>query len=288
MKDKDIKTVSEIKRESITEAAAELFLSNGFGSVSMAVGVKIIKDESLIEGVKLRVKDKKINICQQIAYSRYYGWPTYITSAHSFCVLGSACAGLIEPPERVMKGEVNCSVYQKTPEAAVKMQEMMPRLPAGTKGVLTFPLSRPIEGIEPDCAVIYMALYHRLHNGGDRERCLLKLKLARLYLGEVKNIVDEAEKRSVLVIQYLHKFELGTVQCCFHAEFIHPANLNLPFAAALYTRDRAVPCNIESGLGLRLQNTILLHIYICLHYSSYRKTHFTAHLTQRWNLIAGR
>ncbi|WP_022851303.1 TetR/AcrR family transcriptional regulator [Limisalsivibrio acetivorans] len=35
MKDKDIKTVSEIKRESITEAAAELFLSNGFGSVSM-------------------------------------------------------------------------------------------------------------------------------------------------------------------------------------------------------------------------------------------------------------
>ncbi|WP_022851295.1 DUF169 domain-containing protein [Limisalsivibrio acetivorans] len=123
---------------------------------SMAVGVKIIKDESLIEGVKLRVKDKKINICQQIAYSRYYGWPTYITSAHSFCVLGSACAGLIEPPERVMKGEVNCSVYQKTPEAAVKMQEMMPRLPAGTKGVLTFPLSRPIEGIEPDCAVIYM------------------------------------------------------------------------------------------------------------------------------------
>jgi len=118
------------------------------------VGVKLFRDDEFAG--KVRVKDKKINICQQIAYSRYYNWSTYITAKDSFCVLGASCCGLIETPDRVINGEVNCNVYQKNITAAANMQKNMPRVDFRCKGVLTFSLERPIEGVEPDVVVIYV------------------------------------------------------------------------------------------------------------------------------------
>lgn len=118
------------------------------------VGVKLFKDEHF--NGKVKVKNKKINICQQIAYSRYYNWSTYITGEDSFCVLGASCCGLIETPERVLNGEVNCNVYQKDVHAAANMQKLMPRVDERVKGVLTYSLERPVEDVEPDAVVMYV------------------------------------------------------------------------------------------------------------------------------------
>jgi uncharacterized protein (DUF169 family) len=37
---------------------------------SQPVGVNLIRDTALIEGLKIKVRDKRLAICQQIAYSR--------------------------------------------------------------------------------------------------------------------------------------------------------------------------------------------------------------------------
>jgi uncharacterized protein (DUF169 family) len=118
------------------------------------VGVAVL--EEIPEGLKVKVHGKKLSICQQIAYSRYYGWSTCATAEFSHCVLGAACAGLIPVPERVISGEVNCGVYQKDMPAAERMQKAMTRIPSGKKAVITFPLSRPVEGITPDAVVAYL------------------------------------------------------------------------------------------------------------------------------------
>jgi len=118
------------------------------------VAVKIIKDK--IDLPKIKVTNKKMTICQQIAYSRYYGWSTISTNENSFCVLGASCAGLIKTPDRVLSGEVNCNIYQKNILSAQKMQQQMPRISYGTLQVLTYPVTRPIEGIEPDLIVMYV------------------------------------------------------------------------------------------------------------------------------------
>lgn len=118
------------------------------------VAVKFF-EETHFDG-KAKVKNKKINICQQIAYSRYYRWSTYITAEDSFCVLGASCCGLIKTPERVLKGEVNCNVYQKDIHAAANMQKLMPRVDEEVKGVLTYSLERPVENLEPDVIVMYV------------------------------------------------------------------------------------------------------------------------------------
>ncbi|PMP70586.1 MAG: hypothetical protein C0187_05425 [Calditerrivibrio nitroreducens] len=117
------------------------------------VAVKIIKEA--IELPKIKITNKKMTICQQIAYARYYGWSTLATKENSFCVLGASCSGLIKTPERVLNGEVNCSIYQKDLNAAKKMQASMPRIDYGTIQVLTYPITRPLEGVKPDIIVLY-------------------------------------------------------------------------------------------------------------------------------------
>lgn len=120
------------------------------------VGVNLIHDLSLLEGKKIRVRGKRLAICQQIAYSRMYGWSTVTDKGTAHCVLGAASAGLIAPPERLLDGTVNLKVYQKDQAAASAMQRAMPRLPEGVKGVLTYPLARPLEGFTPDLVVLYL------------------------------------------------------------------------------------------------------------------------------------
>ncbi|MGA1862789.1 DUF169 domain-containing protein [Deferribacter thermophilus] len=122
---------------------------------TIPVATKFIKESSQIEGIKIRLKNKKINICQQIAYSRYYGWSTYVEGNYSYCVLGASNCGLISTPERVIEGKVNCSIYQKDINAAKKMQECMPRVKERFTGFLTYPLTKPIENIITDVIVIY-------------------------------------------------------------------------------------------------------------------------------------
>ena len=122
---------------------------------TQAVAVSLLK-EGIPDNVKVKVRNKDISICQQIAYSRMYGWSTYITSDNSHCVLGAACAGLVKAPERVLSGEVNLGVYQKDEAAAKAMQQQMPRIDDKIKGVLTYPLTRPVEDYEADLVVLYI------------------------------------------------------------------------------------------------------------------------------------
>lgn len=120
------------------------------------VAVSLLHDAALLEGKKIRVTGQRLAICQQIAYSRMYGWSTWVDTGTAHCVLGAACAGLIAPPARVLDGSVNAGIYQKDRAAAAAMQRQMPRLPAGTAGVLTAPLARPVAGITPDLVVLYL------------------------------------------------------------------------------------------------------------------------------------
>jgi uncharacterized protein (DUF169 family) len=120
------------------------------------VGVNLIADEAALEGLKIKVRGKRLTICQQIAYSRMYSWSTWIDAATSHCVLGAACTGMILPPQRVLDGTVNTGVYQETREAAAAMQKRMPRVDIGVAGVLTYPLARSFPGITPDLVVVYV------------------------------------------------------------------------------------------------------------------------------------
>ncbi|BDV44728.1 hypothetical protein GURASL_36510 [Geotalea uraniireducens] len=120
------------------------------------VGVTLVKDPALVEGKKVKVRGQRLAICQQIAYSRLYGWSTWADRATSHCVLGAACAGLIAPPARVLDGSVNTGIYQQDQPAAAVMQQQMPRLAPGTAGVLTYPLGRPVDGVAADLVVLYV------------------------------------------------------------------------------------------------------------------------------------
>ena len=124
--------------------------------VTLPVGVTLVRDLSLLEGKKIRVKGQRLAVCQQIAYSRMYGWSTWADKDTAHCVLGAACAGIIAPPERVLDGSVNKGIYQKDQPAAAAMQQAMPRLAPDVTGLLTYPLSRPVEGMVPDLVVLYV------------------------------------------------------------------------------------------------------------------------------------
>ncbi|KAA0258224.1 hypothetical protein FHQ18_07475 [Deferribacter autotrophicus] len=155
--------------------------------LTLPVATKFIKDGSLLTDAKIKLKNRKIAICQQIAYSRYYGWSTYVEGHYSYCVLGASNCGLIKTPERVLEGHVNCSIYQKDLDAAKSMQASMPRVKERFQGFLTYPLTRPVEGIEPDVIVVYVNtaqamrfvqafLYHRggefiIKSSGDAGVC---------------------------------------------------------------------------------------------------------------------
>ncbi len=112
------------------------------------VGVNLLSDDSVLEGKKIRLQGKRLTICQQI-------WSTCCTAETAHCVLGAGCTGLIEAPQRVVDGEVNTGVYQQDQSAAASMQQEMPRVDSGVAAVVTYPLSRPVAGFEPDLAVIY-------------------------------------------------------------------------------------------------------------------------------------
>ncbi|MEI7817955.1 MAG: DUF169 domain-containing protein [Desulfuromonadales bacterium] len=120
------------------------------------VGVNLVRDIASVEGLKIRVRGKRLTICQQIAYSRMYSWSTWTDSETSHCALGAACTGMIAAPQRVMDGTVNAGIYQETKEAAAAMQMMMPRVEPGVAGVLTYPLVRSFNGITPDLVVLYV------------------------------------------------------------------------------------------------------------------------------------
>jgi len=120
------------------------------------VGVNLVRDRSVLEGKKIRLRDQRLSVCQQIAYSRMYGWSTWTDQATSHCVLGAACAGIIAPPERVLNGSVNNGIYQQDQAAAKAMQQQMPRLAPGVEGLLTYPLNRPVDGFTPDLVVVYV------------------------------------------------------------------------------------------------------------------------------------
>ena len=136
----------------------EQFLATVKETVNLAtqpVGVNLIRDTALLAGKKIRVKGQRLTVCQQIAYSRMYGWSTIADKESAHCVLGAACAGLIPPPERVLDGSVNNGIYQQNQAAAAAMQKAMPRVPADVSALLTYPLSRPVEGVQPDLVVLY-------------------------------------------------------------------------------------------------------------------------------------
>lgn len=119
------------------------------------VGISLVREAARIAGLKIRVRGERLAVCQQIAYSRYYGWSTWTDRETSHCVLGAACAGLVDPPARVLDGSVNVGIYQQDQEAAAAMQRLMPRVAPGVAGVLTWPLARPLPGIAPEVVVIY-------------------------------------------------------------------------------------------------------------------------------------
>ena len=123
---------------------------------TQAVGVTLVRDTALLEGKKIRVKGQRLAVCQQIAYSRMYGWSTWADKKTAHCVLGAACIGLIAPPARVLDGSVNKGIYQQNQAAAAAMQQAMPRLTDDVAGLLTYPLARPVEGVTPDLVVLYV------------------------------------------------------------------------------------------------------------------------------------
>lgn len=123
---------------------------------TQAVGVNLLRDSALLEGKRVRLRGQRVSICQQIAYSRMYGWSTWADQSTSHCVLGAACAGIIAPPERVLNGSVNNGIYQQDQAAAAAMQQQMPRLAPGVQGLLTYPLARPVEGFSPELVVLYV------------------------------------------------------------------------------------------------------------------------------------
>jgi uncharacterized protein (DUF169 family) len=120
------------------------------------VGVNLVRDAALVEGLKIKVRGKRLAICQQIAYSRMYSWSTWVDASTSHCALGASCAGLIPVPERVIEGAVNIGIYQETRQAAAAMQRLMPRVEPGVAGVLTYPLARQFDGLSPDLVVLYV------------------------------------------------------------------------------------------------------------------------------------
>jgi len=120
------------------------------------VGVNLIRDPAAIGSLKIKVRNKRLAVCQQVAYSRMYSWSTWADAGTSHCAIGAACTGLIAPPRRIIDGSVNTGVYQETQQAAAAMQQAMPRVKPGVAGVLTYPLARSFAGIVPDLVVIYV------------------------------------------------------------------------------------------------------------------------------------
>ncbi|MEI6704569.1 MAG: DUF169 domain-containing protein, partial [Deltaproteobacteria bacterium] len=75
----------------------EHFLSTVKETVNPAtqpVGVNLVRDATQINVQKVKVRGKRLAICQQIAYSRMYSWSTWADAGTSHCAIGAACTGL--------------------------------------------------------------------------------------------------------------------------------------------------------------------------------------------------
>lgn len=124
-------------------------LTRTVNPATQPVGVTFVPDLAALASAKIRLRDRRLTICQQVAVSRYYGWSTLTTSASAHCALGAAAVGLVQLPARVRDGSVNTGVYQKDQPAAARMQAALPRLATPQQGCLTFPLSRPSTPARP-------------------------------------------------------------------------------------------------------------------------------------------
>ncbi len=175
------------------------------------VGVNMMHDVALIDGLKIKVRGKRLAICQQIAYSRMYSWSTWADASTSHCALGAACTGLIPPPQRVIDGTVNAGVYQENQQAAAAMQKQMPRVEQGVAGVLTYPLARPFKEVTPDLVVIYVNsaqamrfvqafLYHQggefvMRSSGDAGVCSRAIAQVTLTVAPIVEIPCMGDRR---------------------------------------------------------------------------------------------
>ena len=100
------------------------------------VGVNLVQDVSLTEGLKIKMRGKRLAICQLIAYSRMYSCQTWADAESGHCcAIGTACTGLIQTPQRIMDGSVSIGAYQETRQAAVAMQQLIPWVKPGVAGV---------------------------------------------------------------------------------------------------------------------------------------------------------
>ena len=131
-------------------------LSRTVNPPTQPVGVSFVKDPAPLERARVKLRGKRITVCQQVAYSRYYGWSTVTTAADAHCVLGACSAGLVATPGRVAGGEVNDGVYQRDRTAAARMQASLPRVTERHAALLTYPAARPVDGFEPDVVVVYV------------------------------------------------------------------------------------------------------------------------------------
>ena len=55
------------------------------------VGVNLVRNASLIEGLKNKIRGKRLAIRQQFAYSRMYSRSTLANAESGHCAIGAAC-----------------------------------------------------------------------------------------------------------------------------------------------------------------------------------------------------
>lgn len=96
-----------------------------------------------------------MNVCQQVALARLYGWTSATSPEEQVCVLGASSVGLINVPRRVKDGKINYGVYQKDLAAAKRMQEHLPKMSQRHEAFVTFSLTRVPEGLAPKVIIIY-------------------------------------------------------------------------------------------------------------------------------------
>lgn len=118
------------------------------------VGVTLFeKKEKVPSSVKWI--NRKVNVCQQVALARLYGWTSATSPEEQVCVLGASSVGLINVPRRVKDGKINYGVYQKDLAAAKRMQEHLPKMSQRHEAFVTFSLTRVPEGLAPKVIIIY-------------------------------------------------------------------------------------------------------------------------------------
>ena len=118
------------------------------------VGVTLFEKKEDVHA-SVRWIDRKVNVCQQVALARLYGWTSASGPEDQVCVLGASSVGLINVPRRVREGKINYGVYQKDLAAAKRMQEHLPKMSQRHEALVTFSLTRVPEGLAPKVIIIY-------------------------------------------------------------------------------------------------------------------------------------